>query len=608
MVAMGSVRALDRRVYERIAAGEVIERPANVVKELVENALDAGATRVSTEIRGGGIELIRVRDDGSGMDPDDAMLAIQRYTTSKLTSLDDLEALGTLGFRGEALASIAAVSKLELVTKTREARTGTRISVQGGEVVSVDEVGATGGTAIEVRDLFYNVPARRRFMKGPGPEGARVTDAVQRLALTRRDVHFVHVVAGREVLNAPPVSSLQDRAVAVLGRDTARYMFPLIDTDPEDRVDVSGLAGKPQLARPNRTQLYVSVNGRPVDAPEVAEAVRTAYGEILFRSRWPLAIVEVGVDPSRVDVNVHPAKREVLFRDADLVTGAVEDAVRATLVANDLVTEAVPRRREAPLDVGVPPGGPGAEGFLAAPVDVGAMPVSAQVDLAGGALEEDRLRSALETGPVSGERPRWDDIGQVPSWLVSLRPVGQVLDTYIVCEGEDAMYLIDQHALAERLTYESIKASAAHGRLKQQTMLEPIVLHPTDDQLSTLEVRRDALESLGFSFFNAEDGSLHVRALPAMLGQKLTQGEVDVLLSDLLAGETSGTVAAKEEAIRSMACHLSVRAGQRLSPKQVVSLLRGMAGSHDPLACVHGRPTAIRVTRAELERMFKRTE
>jgi DNA mismatch repair protein MutL len=604
---MGSVKELDRRVYERIAAGEVIERPANVVKELVENALDAGATRVSTEVRGGGIELIRVRDDGSGMDADDALLAIQRYTTSKLTSLEDLESLGTLGFRGEALASIAAVSKMELVTRTRDSRTGVRISVQGGEVVSVDEVGGTEGTAIEVRDLFYNVPARRRFMKGPGPEGARVTDAVQRLALTRRDVHFVHVVAGREVLNAPPASSLQDRAVAVLGRDIARYMFPLIDTDPEDRVDISGLAGKPQLARPNRTQLYVLVNGRPVDALQVAEAVRAAYGEILFRGRWPVAIVEVGVDPSRVDVNVHPAKREVLFRDSELVTGAVEDAVRATLVANDLVTEAAPRRREAPLDVGVPR--PEDAVDVALPVaevaETGA--VSTQVDLAGGTLEEDRLRSAMAT-PVSGETPRWDDVDQVPSWLVSLRPVGQVLDTYIVCEGEDGMYLIDQHALAERLTYESIKASAAHGRLKQQTMLEPIVLRPTGEQLSTLETRRDALESLGFSFWSAEDGSLHVQALPAMLGQRMIQEEVDVLLVDLLSGETSGTVAAKEEAIRSMACHLSIRAGQRLSPKQVVALLRGMAGSHDPLACVHGRPTAVRVRRSELERMFKRTE
>lgn len=605
---MARVKALDRRVYERIAAGEVIERPANVVKELVENALDAGATKVSTEIRGGGIELIRVRDDGAGMEQEDALLAIQRYTTSKLSTLEDLESLGTLGFRGEALASIAAVSKLELVTKTREARTGTRISIQGGEVISVDEVGATAGTAIEVRDLFYNVPARRRFMKGAGPEGSRVTEAVQRLALTRRDIHFVHVVAGREVLNAPPASTLQDRAVAVMGRDTARYMFPIIDTDPGDQVDITGIVGKPQLARPNKAQLYVCVNGRPVDAPTVSDAVRAAYGEILFRGRWPVAILEVGVDPSRLDVNVHPAKREVLFRDSELVVQAVEDAVRASLAAADLVTEAAPRRVESPLEVGVPPVVPEVDVALAVPDAGEPGAVSTQADLSGGMLEEDRMRSALDTRSMISERPLWDDIGHVPHWLVSLRPVGQIMDTYIVCEGEDAMYLIDQHALAERLTYESIKASAAHGRLKLQTMLEPIVMHPTEEQLGRLDNRRDALESLGFSFFNAEDGSLQVKALPAMLGQKLTQEEVDVLLQDLLAGETSGTVAAKEEAIRSMACHLSIRAGQRLSPKQVVALLRGMAGSHDPLACVHGRPTAIRVTRAELEKMFKRTE
>ncbi len=604
---MARVKALDRRVYERIAAGEVIERPANVVKELLENSLDAGARKVSTEIRGGGLELIRVRDDGAGMDREDALLAIQRYTTSKLVDLDDLEGLETLGFRGEALASIAAVSKMELVTKTREARTGTRISVQGGEVISVDEVGATEGTAIEVRDLFYNVPARRRFMKGAGPEGARVTDAVQRLALTRRMVHFIHVVAGREVLNAPPAGNLQDRAVAVLGRDVARYMIPIVDPDPDDPVDVSGLTGKPQLARPNKTQLFVSVNGRPVDAPEVSGAVKGAYGEILFRGRWPVAVVEVGVDPARVDVNVHPAKREVLFRDSELVERAVEEAIGATLVKADLVTETAPRRTGIPLDVGIKRPEPEVDLPFLGPAPGEPVTGTVQIDLAGGALEEDRLRAAVDTRPIVGQSPRWDDVSRVPSWLVTLRPVGQIMDTYIVCEGEDAMYLIDQHALAERLTYESIKASAAHGRLKQQTVLEPIVLHPTEEQLARLGARRDALESLGFAFFNAEDGSLHVTALPAMLGQKLAQEEVDVLLSDLLSGETSGTVAAKEEAIRSMACHLSIRAGQRLSPKQVVSLLRGMAGSTDPLACVHGRPTAIRVTRGELERMFKRT-
>jgi len=599
---------LDRRVYERIAAGEVIERPANVVKELVENSLDAGARKVSTEIRGGGIELIRVRDDGAGMEREDALLAIQRYTTSKLEDLDDLEELETLGFRGEALASIAAVSKMELVTKTREARTGTRIQVQGGEVISVDEVGATEGTAIEVRDLFYNVPARRRFMKGPGPEGARVTDAVLRLALTRRMVHFVHVVAGREVLNAPPASNLQDRAVAVLGRDVARYMIPIVDPDPEDPVDVSGLTGKPQLARPNKTQLFVSVNGRPVDAPEVSEAVKAAYGEILFRGRWPVAVVEVGVDPARVDVNVHPAKREVLFRDSELVRQAVEEAIVNTLVKADLVTETAPRRTDIPLDVGVAPAEPEEELPTFEPASDEPMAGSIQIDLAGGALEEDRLQATVAAQPIVGERPGWDDVSHVPSWLVSLRPVGQIMDTYIVCEGEDAMYLIDQHALAERLTYESIKASAAHGRLKQQMMLEPIALRPTEGQLARLETRRDVLESLGFSFFNADDGTLYVKALPSMLGQKMTQEEVDVLLQDLLEGDASGTVSAKEEVIRSMACHLSIRAGQRLSPKQVVGLLRGMAGSTDPLACVHGRPTAIRVTKAELERMFKRTE
>ena len=602
---MGRVRALDRRVYERIAAGEVIERPANVVKELVENSLDAGATRVSVEIRGGGIDLIRVRDDGVGMDREDALLSIDRYTTSKLATLDDLDSLATLGFRGEALASIAAVSKLDLVSMAAGASSGVRISVQGGELVSVDDVGGTQGTAVEVRDLFYNVPARRRFMKGPAAEGTRVTEVVQRLAVTRLDVHFILVVAGREVLNAPPMVTLADRAVEILGRDTARHLLPLQPPDEGARIQVNGVVGKPQLAKPNKGQLLISVNGRPVDAPEVAEAVRSAYGELLFRGRWPVAILDVVIDPTSVDVNVHPAKREVLFREASVVTEVVESTVKMVLAAADITTEATLPDRTTPLDVGII----GTTTLVAsgAPESV-VSSTSTQLDLGGDALEEDRLTSAVDASPLLAEEAKWPDLGHMPSWLVNLRPVGQLMDTYIVCEGEDAMYLIDQHALAERLTYEAIKASAAHGRLKRQELLEPIVLSPTEEQLARLEKRVDALEGLGFSLFTAEDGSLRVLSLPAMLGQRLTQQEVDVLLQDILTGESTGMVAIKEEAIRSMACHLSIRAGQRLSPKQVVGLLRGMAGARDPLACVHGRPTVIRIKRSELERMFLRTE
>jgi DNA mismatch repair protein MutL len=480
-----------------------------------------------------------------------------------LETLEDLDDLSTLGFRGEALASIAAVSKMELVTKTRDSSSGVRISVQGGELVSVDEVGATDGTAVEVRDLFYNVPARRRFMKGPAAEGARVTEAMQRLAVTRPDVHFIHVVAGREVLNAPPTTSLQDRAVEVLGRDVARYLVPIPFPGADARISVTGAVGKPQMARPNKGQLLVSVNGRPVDAPQVSEAARAAFGELLFRGRWPVAIIDVAIDPAMVDVNVHPSKREVLFREPDMVRGTVERSVGQALLDADITTEVTLPVASRTLEVGI--GGAAAEPPLPTThEEAPAGPTSIQLDLGGGALEEDRLRAAIETMPIVGEQAEWTDLGHLPSWLVSLRPLGQVLDTYIVCEGEDAMYLIDH--------------------------------------------TRDALEALGFSFFVAEDGGLRVVALPAMLGERPTQEDVDVLIQDILSGEVSGTTASKEAAIRSMACHLSIRAGQRLTPKQVIGLLRGMAGSRDPLACVHGRPTVIRVRRGELERMFRRTE
>ncbi len=584
-------------MHERIAAGEVIERPANVVKELVENSLDAGATRVSVEVRGGGADLVRVRDDGVGMDREDAMLSIERHATSKLTSLDDLDRLGTLGFRGEALASIAAVSKLELVTRSRGAEHGVRVSVQGGEVVSVDDVGATKGTAVEVRDLFYNLPARRKFMKGAAAEGAKVAEVVSRLALTRPEVHFVLVSGGREVLNAPPAATLQDRAVAVLGLEVARHLLPLPPHLAGATVMVSGVVGRPQLARPTKALLAVSINGRPVDAPLVDEAVRAAYGELLFRNRWPAAVLNVVLDPSRVDVNIHPTKREVMFKDPEDVEGAVLGAVRATLAAADLVTEARPRAEPSPHAKAVE-----------APRAAAAAAPGRQVDLEGGALEEDRLRGAADAARVEGEEVEWRDLGTVPPWLATLRPVGQVLGTYIVCEGEDAMYLIDQHALAERLAYESIKASASRGRVRGQRLLEPIEMRPTALQMEALEGRRAMLEGLGFALEGREDGTLLVRALPAFLGEGRDRGELETVLQDVLAAEGSSTVDLKEAVIRTMACHLSVRAHERLGPRQVVGLLRGMAGARDPLACVHGRPTVVRVRREELERMFRRTE
>lgn len=583
-------------MYERIAAGEVVERPANAVKELVENSLDAGATRVAIEIRGGGADLIRVRDDGVGMDREDALLSIERHATSKLASIDDLDHLLTLGFRGEALASIAAVSKLDLVTRARGAPYGVRVAVQGGELVSADDVGPTEGTAVEVRELFYNLPARRRFMKGPAAEGAKVTEAVERLAFTRPDVHFVYVSGGREILSAPPARSMQERALAILGLEVARHLVPLPAPDPGARVRVAGVVGRPQLARPNRGQLFVSVNGRPVDSPLVDEAVRGAYGELLFRGRWPTAIVDVAVDPSRVDVNVHPTKREVLFREQEAVAEAVGQAVRAALAAADLVAE--PRVRATA------PAGDASGGQAPGPQAAG----SRQLDLAGGMLDEDRLRRAAEAGGIAGEAVEWKDLGTMPSWLASLRPVGQVLDTYIVCEGEDALYLIDQHALAERLTYESIKASAARGRVKGQRLVEPILLVPTEAQLESLLRRRALLDSLGFSLDVLDDGRVRVGALPAVLGSGEGRAEVEALLQDVLADEGATTVDAKEAVVRRMACHLAIRAGQRLDPRQVVGLLRGMAGSSDPLACVHGRPTVLRIPRAELERMFRRDE
>ena len=583
-------------MYERIAAGEVVERPANAVKELVENSLDAGATRVAIEIRGGGADLIRVRDDGVGMDREDALLSIERHATSKLASIDDLDHLLTLGFRGEALASIAAVSKLDLVTRARGAPYGVRVAVQGGELVSADDVGPTEGTAVEVRELFYNLPARRRFMKGPAAEGAKVTEAVERLAFTRPDVHFVYVSGGREILSAPPARSMQERALAILGLEVARHLVPLPAPDPGARVRVAGVVGRPQLARPNRGQLFVSVNGRPVDSPLVDEAVRGAYGELLFRGRWPTAIVDVTVDPSRVDVNVHPTKREVLFREQEAVAEAVGQAVRAALAAADLVAE--PRVRATA------PAGDASGGQAPGPQAAG----SRQLDLAGGMLDEDRLRRAAEAGGIAGEAVEWKDLGTMPSWLASLRPVGQVLDTYIVCEGEDALYLIDQHALAERLTYESIKASAARGRVKGQRLVEPILLVPTEAQLESLLRRRALLDSLGFSLDVLDDGRVRVGALPAVLGSGEGRAEVEALLQDVLADEGATTVDAKEAVVRRMACHLAIRAGQRLDPRQVVGLLRGMAGSSDPLACVHGRPTVLRIPRAELERMFRRDE
>ncbi len=576
------IRILPQEVVARIAAGEVVERPASVVKELVENSLDAGATEVSIEVKGGGLELIRVADNGVGIPSAEVPLAFQRHATSKLSSADDLDRIATLGFRGEALPSIAAVAQVSLLTRSAQDPQGTYLEVQEQGVVRREGRGAPVGTTVTVRRLFENVPARLKFIRSRASEAGRVQQVVHQFLLAYPEVRFTLILEDRPPQVGGGTGELRDSVAAVYGPESAAAMLDL-RPGGEGSIAVSGLVSSPGLTRSNRNAITLLVNRRWVQSRLLAYALEEAYRGFLQEHRHPLAVVNLHVPSEEVDVNVHPAKSEVRFRDESRVFGALQRAVRETLVAASPVPSIAPRSL-------APSGGPSPQ--------AGAFPRGQAYPRAEAYPNRVQLPSDGETvtaGPPMTPKER----------LPILRVLGQLQETYLVAEGPDGMYLVDQHAAHERVTYERLQDQTREGQPLTQGLLEPALVEVPLALEQTLRDRMGLLESYGFQLEPFGQGSYLVRGVPLPLSGQPPSVALLELLEEMERGKDAQDP--EEHLLQALACHGSVRAGKRLALEEMQALLRQLEGCRQPHTCPHGRPTIVHLSATRLEREFGRS-
>jgi DNA mismatch repair protein MutL len=598
-----AIRQLPPNLINRIAAGEVVERPASVVKELVENAIDAGATRIDVTAVGGGLQLIRVSDNGAGMSRDDLVLAVERHATSKLED-DNLSNILTLGFRGEALPSIGAVARLSITSRAGGAKDAWTIAVNGGRKAEPKPAARAQGTEVEVRNLFYATPARLKFMKSERAEAVAVADAVKRLALAHPDIAFSLSSGERTMLRleaCPP--GLLDHALARLGRilgsdfvDDARPV-----SAARGRVKVEGFAGLPTLHRPNGLNLYLVVNGRPVRDKLIAGTVRAAYGDLIPRGRYPMLALFVTLPPEEVDVNVHPAKTELRFRDAHGVRSLLIAALRDSLAAAGHRTTAS-LSQNALQRIAPSPAAPDHTTRLGIYRSHVRPSASGLTQRAQASLEKVSSPSADMRGVAT------DDEASVGFPLGAAR--AQVQDTFIIAQTDDALVIVDQHAAHERLVYERLKRSVANGGIARQLLLIPEVVELDGDAAEALLAASDALERFGLVIEPFGSAAIAVRELPSLLGTSDVKGLLADLAATLLEAEDGD--AAKlltdrlDHVLSTMACHGSVRAGRRLSPEEMNALLRDMEATPFSGQCNHGRPTYVELKLIDIERLFQR--
>ncbi len=577
------IQSLPKAVVDRIAAGEVIERPASVVKELVENALDAGATSIDVIVEEGGLDLIRVTDNGSGIDRGDLELAFASHATSKLCDVDDLYHIGSYGFRGEALSSIAAVSHATLTTGTDQAGEGWVVKSEGGQSTTPEPAAATRGTTIEIRNLFFNTPARRNFLASASAEAARCREVVTALFLCNTQVRFSFTSGGKKRFQSVASETLRDAIQAVYGIDFEEALFSM--EHAAGGITVAGFATLPPHAKRRARAQQVFVNGRPVRDRAVASALRLAFKDFLPPGFHPSFLVHVGIDPSEVDVNVHPTKAEVRFKNRDGLFRVVRRAVRDALLDADLAP------RVNSNDFGV---------SLDSPQSLSPGPAFGQHN-DGSRGQQQSVYSTAEEG----------DALATPALAVPASPPApageylQLLDTYIVHASPEGMVLIDQHALHERILYARLQKERANGGLESQGLLVPetVKLEPSD--YARAEARREDLHALGLLFDLLEPDAISITAVPSVLRHESLSDLVHALLDPPEVHE--GIPDGLDRRLFTMACHAAIKAGDPLGQEDVASLIRqGEALEHDA-TCPHGRPTRVVITGETFERLFKRS-
>ena len=595
---MSRIHLLDDEAINQIAAGEVVDRPASVIKELMENAIDAGASTVRVDLSSDSREITRIRvvDNGSGMEAADACLAFTRHATSKLKSGRDLTHISTMGFRGEALASIAAISRVTLVTKARDSEevAGTRVVIAGGEVLESTETGAPEGTSIAVEDIFFNTPARRKFLRSRQTELTHIYGVAEHLALANPEVSFRLFHNGKEKISARKAKDLRETIGYLRGSASARDLLPMKSQTPY--MQISGYLAKPQTSQTNSHQIYIAVNRRPVTSSQIARAVRDGYGTLLPKNRFPVAYVGLTIDLAQVDVNVHPTKMEIRFSDEGAVTAAISSAVREALSGQDLSAEGeAPLSRPAPFP----------EQKDEKKEEIPSTPGVASTEVAYRPASQHFRLSATDTQLRLSEIPEEEEIRNLPEMEV----LGQVDETYIIAKtrGNEELVVIDQHAAHERILYDQLcrRRDTEEGRSQELLVPVPVTLRP--EQAAALAGALPLLKAEGFVLEEFGRETYAVRAVPMVLGKRMGTEILEDMISDLLAEDMRSANERQEKITSTIACRAAIKAGATLSREQMTRLLDQLSRTEHPYTCPHGRPTIVTYTRARLDLIFRRT-
>lgn len=608
-----SIHILSEIVAAQIAAGEVVERPASVIKELVENSLDADATDIRIEVVEGGTKSMRVSDDGLGIPSSEVELAFKRHSTSKLEAISDLDHLNTLGFRGEALHSIASVSRLMLTTRHSTEAIGSQIRIEGGKLLSSRQIGAPAGTVISVDDLFYNTPARLKFLKSATTERRRITSLVTEYAMAYPSVRFSLRHDGREVFRSYGTGSLTDVLVKALGPDTTRDLIEVVPQPPSrpdlPPIAVSGYTSAPSQNRANRSHITLFVNGRSIQDSSLTFAVSQAYHTLLPKGRYPIAVLMITMPPDEVDVNVHPTKAEVRFRSPDAVFSAVQRAVRHVVVEQ---SPAPAVRLGSDQRSGWQP--PHKTPVKTSGIDSTQHNLGLELEAPGAFTHQQPITSSDATQPQHVSRtdsltaiPQSIGRPSQPRTLPMLRVIGQVGASYIVAEGPVGLYLIDQHAAHERILFEKFMAEHAVEQIASQQTLEAATVELSLEAVSLIEEHMDLLTHLGFELEPFGGQTIRIRAVPAMLADRDPADAVSAILEDLESGARPGQATIEEQISLRVCKTAAVKAGQILSMQEMQSIIRQLERCQSPHTCPHGRPTLIHISGDQLAREFGRT-
>lgn len=663
---MQHIQVLDQVTIDKIAAGEVIERPASIVKELVENAIDAGATHVTIEIEEGGISLIRITDDGSGIMKEDIRNAFLRHSTSKIRNVEDLLHITSLGFRGEALSSIAAVTKVEVITKTKEAILGTRYVIEGGQELSLDEAGSSDGTTFIIRQLFYNVPARRKFLKTPMTEAGHVQDLLIRLALSHPEVAFRFLNNNQEKLRTSGSGKLKDVIYNIYGRDVASNLLEL--DYRQGGIHITGYLGKPLITRGNRNFETFFVNGRYVKSTMISRAVEDAYKDFMMQLKFPFVVLHFQVDTETVDVNVHPTKMELRFQNQQEVYKTVFEAIHRQLLEPELIPQVeVPEPLTSPVQEKKKTPSPdlklvrraipsdskeAAVSIATTPIDSAAQTVpepvkeephnedyfirkmrervmsyhnrnsSAEVKDQKKIFRPEEQKKRIQTSVREATTYKVNEtpVVQKPEQLnlfeekllkrevrAEYRLIGQVFDTYWLVQFQDNLYIIDQHAAHERVLYERTLKEMKNREFTSQYLSPPIILTLSMQEAELLKTHKERFERIGFEIepFGGEEYA--IRAVPANLFSIAKKELFMEMLDNLADGlSTNMTPDIIDEKVASMSCKAAVKGNNRLSAQEVDALIGELLELENPYHCPHGRPTIIAMSKKELEKKFKR--